>query len=94
MPNLHAYYCFPFFLLLVPVRPDVFRPGLACPDISNRFGRDAVLGRELTGGARRLDALNFEYVDGLFRGQSSSVRHCLRLRVQALPQAQGASGSG
>ena len=68
------------FQLLVPVRPGVLRPGLARPDISNRFRRDAVLGRKQAGGARRLGSPYFEDVDGLFLGQPGSLRHCLRLR--------------
>jgi len=69
------------FLLVVPVRPCVLSPGLARPDISNRFRRDAVLGPKQAGSVRRLGPSHSEDVDGLFWCQPGSVRHCLRLRL-------------
>ena len=78
----------PLLQILVPVRLCVLRPGLAHPNISNYFRRDA--GRKLPGGARRLGFLYFEDVNGLFWGYFCRLlaRYCIRLSLQVAAEGK------
>ena len=66
------------------MRPGFFCPGLARPDISNRFRCDPILDRKQAGGARCLGPPHFEDVDSLFWGQPDSARRGRRLKLKML----------